>query len=264
MLKRVKIALWISLPIAVLVVGILSIQHNMDKPVQKLNVDIDYRENGSTNRFLTYEDVNTFIAHRYDSIVGKPVDKVNIEQMEKDLMVIPYIKSVDAYTTLDATIQLRIIQRRAIVRISDVFGDQFYMDDEARLLPIRTSFPARVPVCNGNIKSVGFYTKNYKPTQWDSIVQHTILKDIYAIAKHIDTDSLLKVQIVQMYVTPSHEFILVPLVSNHIIEFGKAENIAEKFDKLKIFYKEGLGHNAWNDYKKINLKYKNQIVCTKI
>jgi hypothetical protein len=92
MLKRVKIALWISLPIAVLVVGILSIQHNMDKPVQKLNVDIDYRENGSTNRFLTYEDVNTFIAHRYDSIVGKPVDKVNIEQMEKDLMVIPYIK----------------------------------------------------------------------------------------------------------------------------------------------------------------------------
>jgi len=50
---------------------------------------------------------------------------------------------------------------------------------------------------------------------------------------------------------------------SYIIEFGNAENIEVKFNKLKIFYKEGLGHHKWSNYRKINLRYKNQIVCTK-
>jgi cell division protein FtsQ len=60
------------------------------------------------------------------------------------------------------------------------------------------------------------------------------------------------------------EFELYPAVGNQKILFGKATDIAEKFEKLKIFYNEGLNKtDNWNKYSTINLKYKNQVVCTK-
>jgi cell division protein FtsQ len=59
------------------------------------------------------------------------------------------------------------------------------------------------------------------------------------------------------------EFELIPRVGAHIIEFGKAEDIEEKFEKLWILYNEGFYNTGWNQYDKISLKYKNQAVCTK-
>jgi len=263
MRKFLQILLWLVLPISILVVGIITQRHYEEKTISDLAVDINYRGNGEVNRFLTYEDINTFVRHRYDSIKGKAIKDVNLERLEEDLKDIPYILNADAYSTMDGSIQLRIKQRRALVRIVDSLGDQYYIDEEATILPIRSFFPARVVVCNGAIPSIGYYSKKYANDELDSLINNTVLIDIYKIAKYIDQDSLLRMQIVQINVDNSGEFILVPLVSRHIIEFGKAENIAAKFEKLKIFYKEGLGHHRWNDYKKLNLKYRNQIVCTK-
>ena len=45
------------------------------------------------------------------------------------------------------------------------------------------------------------------------------------------------------------------------IEFGKINNINEKFKKLMLYYEKGNKQNK--EYTKLNLKYKNQIVCTK-
>ncbi len=263
MRKVLQILAWIIIPIIILVVGILAQEYNQNRVIKELKVDINYRENGEVNRFLTYEDINTFVRHRYDSIEGKAQKDVNIEKLEEDLKDIPYVLRANAYSTLDGTIQLRIKQRRALVRVVDIMGDQFYLDEEATILPIRSFFPARVPICNGAIPSLGFYAKQRSQAQLDSLIRNSILFDIYRMAKYIDNDSLLRMQIVQMNVDDNGEFELVPLVSRHIIEFGTAENIEEKFEKLIVFYKEGLGHHKWNDYKKLNLKYKNQIVCTK-
>ena len=263
MRKILNILLWIGLPLGVLALSIFAQNHYFQRTLTALNVDINYSKTGESNRFLTYEDVTTFVRHRYDSLEGRKIEDIIIEQIEKDLLEIPYVLTADAYITMDAQLQVRINQRRALVRVIDVLGDQFYLDEKARMIPIRSFYPARVLVCNGVIPSVGFYKKQHSPQELDSLVESSILNDIYRMAKYIDADSLLRKQIVQLNVNFQGEFVLVPLVSNHIIKFGKAEDIDEKFKKLKVFYTDGLGHHRWNNYKVINLKYKNQIVCTK-
>ena len=45
------------------------------------------------------------------------------------------------------------------------------------------------------------------------------------------------------------------------LEFGKVKNVKEKFEKLMLYYEKGNSQNK--EYKVLNLKYKNQIVCTK-
>ena len=57
---------------------------------------------------------------------------------------------------------------------------------------------------------------------------------------------------------------LFPAIGNQKIVFGNAKDVAEKFNKLKLFYTEGLNKSdSWTKYSSINLKYKNLVVCTK-
>jgi cell division protein FtsQ len=76
----------------------------------------------------------------------------------------------------------------------------------------------------------------------------------------------LQALIGQVYVQKDGQFLLVPLVGEQIIEFGKAETdkvVEEKFSKLKVFYKEAIPYEGWEKYKSISLKYDKQIVCAK-
>lgn len=56
---------------------------------------------------------------------------------------------------------------------------------------------------------------------------------------------------------------LVPRSGDHIIEFGRIENVEEKLDKLMRFYKEGLRNKGWDNYSVINIEYDGQVVCSK-
>jgi cell division protein FtsQ len=38
-------------------------------------------------------------------------------------------------------------------------------------------------------------------------------------------------------------------------------DIEAKFKKIKIFYKEILPAKGWDTYRKVSVKYRNQIIC---
>ena len=88
--------------------------------------------------------------------------------------------------------------------------------------------------------------------------------DLFKMANFISQDEFWNAQVSQLFVNDEKEFELIPRVGNHEIIFGEAEKIPFKFDKLMVFYKEALPKTGWNEYSTINLKFKNQIVCTKI
>ena len=67
----------------------------------------------------------------------------------------------------------------------------------------------------------------------------------------------------QIFVHPDNEVELIPRVGNHRIMLGTFEGFEEKLDKLQLFYEQAIPKVGWEKYSIINLKYKNQIVCTK-
>ena len=86
---------------------------------------------------------------------------------------------------------------------------------------------------------------------------------LYKLAKYIRSDKFLNATIEQIYVNNSNEFELIPKTGKHFIEFGDTNNMKKKFDNLIVFYKDGLKRVGWDKYKKVNLKYLNQVVCSK-
>jgi len=49
----------------------------------------------------------------------------------------------------------------------------------------------------------------------------------------------------------------------HKIHFGKYASVDEKIKKIKAFYNKAVADNSIKEYKTINVKYRNQVVCTK-
>ena len=86
-------------------------------------------------------------------------------------------------------------------------------------------------------------------------------KSLVKLLIEISKDSFLKSQITQIDIRKNRNIYLYPQVGKQVIEFGRCVNIKDKLKRLKIFYKEIIPRKGWNAYKKINLRFDNQIIC---
>jgi cell division protein FtsQ len=134
-------------------------------------------------------------------------------------------------------------------------------------MPLSEKYTANVIVANGNI--LESYATTYKAslnliTKDSTSKKNKTLQELYAMAKYISTDPFWKAQVQQIYVNEDRDMEIVPMVGNQKIIFGDTIAMDEKFKKLLTFYQQGLNTTGWwNKYSTINLKFKNQIVCTK-
>ncbi|MFI5164728.1 MAG: cell division protein FtsQ, partial [Bacteroidia bacterium] len=142
----------------------------------------------------------------------------------------------------------------------------YYMDLQGKLMRWSPNFTPRMLIASGNIKeSYEEWNKANadKTINNDTLKTHTLLDDLYSMSRFILADEFWSAHVEQIYVNKNQEIELVPKVGNHKIIFGNTDEMPEKFWKLKTFYKEGLNYTGWENYDTLNLKFKNQVVCTK-
>ena len=141
-----------------------------------------------------------------------------------------------------------------------------YIDHLGKVMPLSKKYTARILVVSGHISMNLDQVVGKNVSELDLETAHpdaAILNDVYAMSKFIGQDDFWKAQFNQVYVTRDKEFELIPRVGDHQILLGDAENLDKKLTKLRLFYREGLDKTGWNEYKTLNLKYTNQVVCTK-
>ncbi len=83
----------------------------------------------------------------------------------------------------------------------------------------------------------------------------------------VEKDDFWRSEIVQIVVAKgpggAPEIELVPRTGSHTVIFGSPDDAEEKLAKLLTFYRCGLRNIGWEAYRTINVKYKEQVVCTK-
>ena len=208
---------------------------------------IDYRiiladENTS---LITRGEIILLMESIQDSIVGTTITEVPIYEIERKIESLNDVQNAEVYINMEGMLHINVIQKKAIVRISPKDGKDFYMDSEGSIFGLSHNYTEHLLIANGNIQ--------------DSIDYMTVLD----LAKYISSDSLWNAQIVQIYLKQSKEIELVPRVGDHTILLGDITNYQEKLRKLYLFYEKGVNQVGWNDYKEINIKFRNQIVCVK-
>jgi cell division protein FtsQ len=87
--------------------------------------------------------------------------------------------------------------------------------------------------------------------------------EIHLLVTTILNDNFLKKQLVEIEKTPQNEYVFKTRVGEHKIILGKMDDLHQKFKNLKSFYSKAIVDKTIDNYSTLNLKYSNQVVCTK-
>jgi cell division protein FtsQ len=213
--------------------------------------------------FYKKADIEKIVLGSNSKVLGYPLYEINTREIESRLMKEPYLQSAEIYYDVEGSLYIKIRQRKPVIRIITYVGHTYYLDKEGYILPAHGDFVPHILVANGyfsednalkNVLNIQDIADKKKYSEW---------YDALELANFINNDEFWNAQIVQLYMNKDQDLELIPRVGAHQIILGSSENYKEKFTKLKTLYREGLKYQGWNNYEKINLKYTNQVICTK-
>jgi cell division protein FtsQ len=261
MKKYLNIAFWLFIGIYLFVV--LGFVSSRQKKTLCTSIHVIYVDS-LEHHFVDKDDLIKLIDEKDEKVLGRPISELNLSKLEDIISAQAYVKSAEVYTEINGILNAEIAQRMPIIRIINNENQGFYIDDEGYLLPLSKKVSLRLLVASGNINfSPDFDTTAYIYDNANNDINKKVLQDLLTLADYINSNEFWKAQIQQIYVNKKNEFELVPLVGAQIIYFGNINNYQKKFKKLEATYKKGFLYKGWNQYKSINLKYENQVVCEK-
>ena len=234
------------------------------KRATALNIQV---KTGDENYFVTPADIRQMLTDKGDSIVHQPLESIDIPSLERLISNNPSVETAEVFASVNGEVRICATQRQPIARLFTLSGETYYIDRDGKLMPWSSSYTANVVMANGFINES--YGNWYRYTMKDieasaPLREYSVLDDIYRISDFIGKDSCRKALIGQIYVNSAKEYELIPNIGTFRIVIGDSNDLEEKFNKLTVFCRDGLRNTgAWNEYSVINLKFKNQIVCTK-
>jgi cell division protein FtsQ len=263
MKKVFKIIFWVLFGVGLILIVFFASKENNNAVAKKPDISIHVE---GENAFLTESELlNRLILKRLYQKNMK-VNFVNVKKIEAAIIKMEEVKNVRVYKNIGNSWNIDVELRNPIARIFTLSQQAYYLDDEGFTMGRSSLHTAHVLVFSG------FITENMEKSSVKEIINNDSLKsirkldDIYRISNYVCRDSLMNALIGQVYLEKNGDFILIPLVGKQTILFGSAnsdEVVADKFNRLKVFYKEGMPHEGWEKYNTIIVKYEGQIVCRK-
>ena len=153
------------------------------------------------------------------------------------------IEKSEVFVSVDGVLKAVVKQKTPIARVFDG-EDSFYIDYEGNTMPLSTNFTARVPLVSGEI--------NKKNT--------VELAELFRI---IHDDAFLKKNIIGVQIMPSGGLRMLNRNYNYQIDFGRTIRMKAKFNNYKAFFQKAVLDSSLYKYKIIDLRFAQQVVCTK-
>ena len=180
--------------------------------------------------FVSESDLVSILKKAGLDPIKRSMADVNTDRIETELVKNEMIAQVEAYKTPSGIMGVR---------------GSYYVDNLGTTMPISRRYAAHVPIVSGYVE------------------KELAVTDLYKFALFLQENEFWNDQIEQIYVYPDNDIELIPRVGNHRIMLGTLDEFEEKLANLKLFYEQAIPKVGWEKYSMINLKYKNQIVCTK-
>lgn len=228
----------------VLIVGLgflysFSSARNQQKKVSEIIVEF---EDGDNN-FLTHLMVNKLLIQNDETASIKAKSDLNLYGLENTVLKNPYVENAAVFLTIDGQLKTIIKQRTPVARIL-LKNDSYYVDQQGIKVPLSSNYSARVLLVSG--------VKNEED-----------ISKILPLISFILKDDFLQKEIVGIEKSGINEYQFAVRSGDYKIDFGNLSEIDIKFKKLKAFYNKTFEDKTIQNYKAINLKYHNQVVCTK-
>jgi len=212
---------------------------NENRKIAKIDVEIIDED----TPFLLPTMVNKLLIEKNEHSKTITKEGLDLKKLEKSVNNNDFVQKSEVFVSVDGVLKAVVKQKTPVGRVVSETGS-FYVDYEGNRMPLSENYSARVPLVSGKINAV----ENEKLSE--------VLKMIYE-------DDFLKKNIIGVQVVPNGSLIMQNRNYDYTIDFGKIINIDRKFKNYKAFFQKAVSDSTLNNYKKINLKFTQQVVCIK-
>ncbi|MCG1036099.1 cell division protein FtsQ/DivIB [Polaribacter sargassicola] len=237
--KFLKYILFFLLIISLSFLCSFSSKRNYNKKVKEVVVEFD----AGDNNFLTHAMVNKLLIQNDSTVKNQTKSVINLHDLEKKVSKNPFVKSAAVFLTINGVLKSTIKQRTPIARVINN-DNSYYVDKEGVSFPLSDNFTARVMLVFG-------------------VESDDDIKEVLPFLSIVYNDKFLKEEVIGIERKSNGEYQLSVRSGDYKIDFGKLTEIDVKIKKLKAFYNTVFEDKTIKDYKRINVKYHNQVVCTK-
>ena len=204
---------------------------------------VDVKFLSSNNHFITQEMVEKLIVQNFSDDGTMPKGKLDLKSIEEQLNNHPMIAHSEVYVGVDGKLYAEVAQKTAVGRVINA-GTSYYIDANGNQMPLSEQFSARVPIVSGQLKA----ENKERFTE--------LLNEIFY-------DEFLKTTLTGIHINPDQSLIFSVRNFDYQIEFGHLKEIDRKLDNYKAFVHYSVNDTMITHYKNINLRFTEQVVCTK-
>lgn len=197
-------------------------------------------------KFVNETDVLEYIDSKNINPSGLSYKNIHLHDMERMIASMPFVKDAQCYKSPRGYLCIDIIQRKPLLRIMTP-TQNLYLDSEGQLMDTSQDFTAYVPVLSSE----------------KTLDVDFLSTEMYEFAYYVFNDKFLSTLVEQVYIDSKDKVEIVPRIGSHIVVLGTLDGYKKKMTRLKKLYENGFSKVGWNKYKKIDLTYDNQAVCTK-
>ena len=175
-----------------------------------------------------------------EELLTKNINQINIEHQNK---FIDKSKIFEIYeSNINSQKDINLKQRIPLVRVFNN-DTSYYLDTDCKPMQLSSKYTSNNLIINGDIV---FFNE----------------KEICNLYHHIKSNPFLESLVSQIYLQKQN-IILITRFKDLEINIGNLDYLEVKLDNLLAFYEKIIKFKGWNYYTSVNLKYHDQIICTK-
>ena len=214
-----------------------SSSQNNAKPISEVEVSFI----GDNNLFISKTKVDKLLIQNNDYIKCVSKDILDLKALENKLSSHDMIENSEVYISINGILKIDIKQRNPYARV--ISDPPFYIDNNGTKMPLSDNYSARVLLVHG-------------------LNDESKIDYVFKLIKTIRDDEFLNLNVTDILINKSDISLRVRNCNFEVL-VGDLNNLETKIKNFKAFYQKAYRDKILNNYKKVNLQFNNQIVCTK-
>lgn len=255
--KILSIAAWCITGAALVLLFICGRRWYLDTPLQGVVFQLDrHHTKGFVEKDTVIAYAEAISGLQHQATIGS-VDMMKIKELLNEN---PWIESSSASIGLNDTLVIKAKEHSPVLRVYNQDGQSVYLTEQGAIIPSSPVYTPRLIIANGNYQ---FPANKGCANLNDTLYAGSGLQETLTIALALRDNKFLNANTGQIYKNQNNEYELVVNSLPARVILGDTLSVNNKLKRLGILLEQYSGTAMLNDYKTLDLRYKNQIVCTK-
>lgn len=194
--------------------------------------------------FVTELDISRECGDIKQWITQKKRSDINLNELESHLRASDKVENVNVSILNNGVLAIDIVPMTPVARVFD--GDSsYYINASGKRISADPRYQVDVPVV------VGTFSDKYPPSRLLPLLDY--------IASHPELDALVST----VKQTKRGDIYIIPTIRGHVVNFGDTSLVADKFNRLRKFYRKVMPVRGWETYDTLSVKWRGQLVATR-